>query len=41
VLNKHTHKPYNDTDLTQKLGGSTALRSKHDECNKFLRNMQK
>jgi hypothetical protein len=30
VLNKYTHKPRNDTDIA-KLGGSTAVRSKHDE----------
>jgi hypothetical protein len=37
----NTHKPCNDTDVTQKFGGPTALRSKHDECNKFWRSLQK
>jgi len=36
MLNKHTLKPRNDTDVMQKLGGSTAFKSKHDKCNKIL-----
>jgi len=33
LLNIHTHKPRNDTDITQTFGETTALKSKHDECN--------